>query len=239
MRRYFCYLCFLVPVIGCQPKATDQNQSSTHEPASVPAPATSETSTKQADVLQKDTLNALQDEVTRKPSANGQDDFKAFFQKFEQIIQRQDAAAFNQLISKEHGLYIIDTPGAMPQFNYITDIRTFKRANVEQSPFFSIRETFKNCTLQTVKALPKVNCEGDVEPYEKKGCFVADGSAFQKNDAYKYASLPAEQEKTVAQTQKLVTKTVLHTTSGFKFHFGQVNGQWRVLFIDLMIPCSA
>ncbi|WP_066831754.1 hypothetical protein [Rufibacter ruber] len=226
---------------GCQPNTASRNaETSTAETAS-PAPAapTTAETRQQETVLQQDTLNAVQEEVVKKPTPKAQENFTAFFQNFEAIIKKQDAAAFNQLIDPEHGLYLIDTPGALPQFTHVTDISTFKRADIEQRPFFTIRETFRNCRLEEVKTLPKVTCEGDAAPYEKKGCFVADGSAFRKYNAYQYASLPKEEERKVAQTQLLVNKTVLHTGSGFKFHFGQIKGQWRVLFIDLMTPCSA
>ncbi|GAB2545549.1 hypothetical protein [Rufibacter soli] len=223
-------------LLGCQSNSTTQTPE---KPSPATATQAKSEARRQADVLQKDTLNAVQEEVVRKPSPKAEDDFEKFFKRFEKIIKEQDRVAFNQLIDPELGLYLIDTPGAMPQFTRVTDIATFKRADQQQRPFFTISETFKDCRLKEVKTLPKVTCEGDAEPYSDHGCFVADATAFRKNEAYKYASLSPEEEKTVGQTQLLVQKTVLHTASGFKFHFGQIKGQWKVLFIDLMRPCSA
>ncbi|ALI98467.1 hypothetical protein [Rufibacter tibetensis] len=204
--------------------------------------ATKEEQRQQTDVLTKDTLNALQEEVVRKSpqtTQGNQADFEVFFRKFTQSIQDQDAEAFNSLIDPAHGLHIIQTPGAVPHFTYLINITTFRRADASQQPFFSISEEIKTCDLEEVKTLPTLTCEGGDNNFNRQGCFVAEASTFRKSEAYKYASLPADAELKAAQTQQLVIKTVLHTSSGFRFHFGQINGQWRVLFVDLSVPCSA
>ena len=227
---------FLLALLGCQPQEGAKEKASSKIGTSVPAASPTEIRQEQ-DILQKDTLNAVQEEVVKKPSAVDPADFKEVFQQFNQAIQEGNAQAFHQYIDPVHGLYIIDTPGAMPQFTHVKDIRQYKRF-YQNLPFFTIKEYFKSCDLQAIAVLPKVTCEGE-EPYTQKGCFVADAAAFRKNTAVQYTELPEAQKKTIAQTQLLVDKTVLHTASGFKFHFAQINGHWRVLFIDLMIPCSA
>ncbi|GAA4312597.1 hypothetical protein GCM10023183_31730 [Nibribacter koreensis] len=227
----------MLGLAGCQSKTSTEitapDTATTMDTAANPVAVTDAS----ARVLQQDTLNAVQDEVVKKSSAEELAGFKVMFQAFNQSIQNGDAQAFNQYLDPVHGLYIIDTPGAMPQFTKVTDIRQYKRF-YQNLPFFTIKEYFKRCDLQEIAALPKVTCEGE-EPYTQKGCFVADADAFRKNTAYQYTELPDAEKKTIAQIQLLVDKTVLHTASGFKFHFAQINGQWRVLFIDLMIPCSA
>jgi hypothetical protein len=223
---------------SCQSKTSTETVTSdtatTLDTATAPAVAAGP----EGRVLEKDTLNAVQDEVVKKPSPEEDlASFETMFNQFNQSIQQGDAQAFNQYIDPAHGLYIIDTPGAMPQFTKVSDIRQYKRF-YQDLPFFTIKEYFKSCGLQAIDSLPKVTCEGE-DAYAQKGCFVADAAAFRKNTAVQYTELPAPQKKTIAQTQLLLNKTVLHTPSGFKFHFAQLNGQWRVLFIDLMIPCSA
>ncbi|RNI31591.1 hypothetical protein EFB08_03490 [Rufibacter latericius] len=190
-------------------------------------------------VLEKDTLNALQEEVIRKTSRNKEEAFRVFFSKFAQSIEQQQAEVFNQFIDPELGLYLIESPGAVPHFTFVTDIKTFRRANAQQGSFFTIREAFTDCKLEEVKELPTLTCAGENNNFTRQGCFVADAAVFRKSDAYKYADLPTEEQRRIAQHQAMASKTVLHTGSGFKFHFGQVKGQWRVLFADLMVPCSA
>ncbi|WP_207435178.1 hypothetical protein [Sabulibacter ruber] len=228
----------ILTLAGCQPNSTQEEGSA--EKASTGRRATTRTEEKRQEaVLQKDTLNAVQEEVVRKPAPSSQEEFTAFFDRFERTIQQQDAEAFNQMIDPKQGLYIIESPGAVPQFTHLANISTFKKSGSEQGAFFTIRQKFNQCSLKEVKKLPAVTCEGENNNFEQQGCFLSDGTAFQKNEAYKYAGLPKEEQTKVAQTQLLVQKTVLHTSSGYKFHFGQVEGKWRVLFIDLMVPCSA
>lgn len=230
---------------GCQPQTNNAGTTSASDTVTTTAvsPATSSTPSRQeqqreADMIAKDTLNAVQDEVVRKSSGSADAGFKTFFANFEAIIQRQDAAAFNKLIDPQRGLYTIETTGTMPNFYHIKDIAQHRLSNFNK-PFFSIRETFKNCNLKEVKVFPRVNCEDDTDAYTQKGCFVTDGSEFQQARLHQFASLPEAQNQAIDKTLPLVSKSVLHTASGYKFYFGQVNGQWKVLFINLMTPCSA
>ncbi|QHL87624.1 hypothetical protein GU926_09305 [Nibribacter ruber] len=237
-KTLYAFLLCSLGLAGCQTKTSTETATSGTETTPATTPGSSMRPSPEATVLQQDTLNAVQDETVKKPATgNATSDFGVFFRNFEKTIQQEDAQAFNQYIDPARGLYIIDTPGAMPQFTHVQDIRQYKRF-YQNLPFFTIKEYFKSCDLQPIATLPKVTCEGE-DAYAQKGCFVADAVAFRKNTAVQYTELPAAQKKTIALTQLLVTKTVLHTASGFKFHFAQIEGQWRVLFIDLMIPCSA
>ncbi|MFC6997225.1 hypothetical protein [Rufibacter roseus] len=228
-------------MLGCQPQTNTQGNTTASDTVStVSQPATSTTPSRQeqqrqAEVMAKDTLNAVQEEVVKKTSNAS---FETFFQNFMNIIQRQDAAGFNQLIDAQRGLYTIETTGTMPNFYHIKDISKHRLSNFNK-PFFSIREEIKSCNLKEVKTLPKVNCQGDSDMYTQKGCFVADGSEFQEARIHQFASLPEAENERIDKTLPLISKSVLHTGSGYKFYFGQVNGQWKVLFINLMAPCSA
>jgi hypothetical protein len=167
--------------------------------------------------------------------------FETAFQQFFRAIQQADPRQFNQFIHPEHGLYIYEQPGAVPHFTLVRDISQFERHFQNQS-FFSVRQDLQQCDLERVESLPSLDCEG--EPgnpagYERTGCFLTDGTAFRQNEAYQYAPQPEEEKQQVKQVLPLVQKTVLHTASTHKFHFGYVDGRWYVLFIDLMVPCSA
>lgn len=231
---------------GCQPQSNTQatgRASDTVTTTSTSRPATSSTPSRQeqqreADQKIKEKLGAVQDEIVRKTNRSGDASFKSFFQDFEAIVQRQDAAAFNKLIDAQRGLYTIETTGTMPNYYHVTDIAKHRLANFNK-PFFSIRETFKNCNLEEVKEFPRVNCEDDNDYFNRKGCFLTDGAEFQEARLHQFASLPEAQNQSVEKTLPLVSKSVLHTASGYKFYFGQINGQWKVLFINLMAPCSA
>lgn len=167
--------------------------------------------------------------------------FEKAFLDFQLAVFNEDAQAVNAFIDPEKGVYIIENPGAMPKMTLVKDIWNFKRTFQDQS-FFTIKERLQNCKLKD-EPLPTFNCAGENPNnnagYSKEGCFVADAAVFRKSEYHKYASLPQNEIENIEATLPLVQKTVLQTASSYKFHFGKINGKWRILFIDLMIPCSA
>ncbi len=164
---------------------------------------------------------------------------KAFLD-FQTAVFNEDADGVNQFIDQEHGVYLIENPGAMPKMTNVKDIRKFKR-EFQGLSFFSIKDRLKTCQLRE-EDLPTFNCDGTTDGntgYSKAGCFAADAEEFRKNEIYKYASLPEAEMKSIEATLPLVTKTIVQTSSSYRFHFGYLNNAWKVLFIDLRIPCSA
>jgi len=174
------------------------------------------------------------------PTSSENTNFKKVFARFLAVIQTADADTFNQFIHPDYNLHILEQPGAVPQFTKVTDIYLFKM-HFSAKPFFSIRQELSVCNLQE-EVLPTFNCEGQVNNpagYNKQGCFVADAQAFQKNPAHLYAGLSNSEKQQIAEIKKLLSKTVLHTGTGYQFHWGNIQGQWYVLFIQLITPCSA
>ena len=191
------------------------------------------------EIITDDTLQVIQEETQKK--APEKDAFQEAFQDFLLAIKNEDTTGFNQFINAERGLWIIENPGAMPKMTPVKNILEFKR-EYQDRPFFTINENLDKCNLKEVKTLPKFNCDGVPENevgFEKQGCFVADAEKFKTSNMHKFASLTPEQEQAIEATLPFLTKTVLHTKSAYKFHFGYINNQWKILFIDLMIPCSA
>lgn len=236
MKKSLLLLSFNVLLLlqfGCQPNGTEAAPD-TVSTVNQPATGSRQEQQRKTEIMANDTLNAVQEEVVKKTSTAS---FEGFFQNFIDIVQRQDAAAFNKLIDTQRGLYTIETTGAMPNFYHIKDISKHRLSNFNK-PFFSIREQIKSCNLKEVKTFPRVDCEGD-GMFSQKGCFLADGSEFQQARLHQFASLPEAENQRIDKTLPLVSKSVLHTESGYKFYFGQIDGQWKVLFINLMAPCSA
>ncbi|WP_181307576.1 hypothetical protein [Rufibacter sp. XAAS-G3-1] len=225
----------LLLLASCQPNSSQNNASLKEETGTV-HPSKEH---RQADVLAKDTLNAVQDEVVRKPTVGTTPDFEVFFEKFKRTAEQQDTKEFNSCIDPKTGLYIIDAPGAVPRFTYLKDISRYEHPHTQERAFSITKGIFRNCDLEAVQTLPTLTCQGDDDNFARRGCFVADAVAFRESEAPKFAGLSTQEENNAAQTQLLVNKTVLHTKSGFKFHFGRIKGNWRVLFIDLTVPCSA
>ncbi len=189
-------------------------------------------------------LEEVQEEHERRNSTPGLDTigFESAFTLFLQALQLADTAALNQYIHPDYGLWVIEQPGAMPKMTYVTDIRDFKREFQDRS-FFTVREEVTSCDLQE-EAWPSFDCanlnyDKGQSGYSKDGCFVGPPNKFRTSGYWDYASLSNDEVQRVKASLPLLHKSVLHTATSFEFHFGQVDGQWRLLFTKLIHPCSA
>jgi hypothetical protein len=189
-------------------------------------------------------LEEVQEEHQRRNTTSGLDgiNFETAFAIFLEALQTSDTTTINQFIHPDYGLWIIEQPGAMPKMTLVTDIRQFKREFQDRS-FFTVREEVKTCDLQE-EAWPAFDCadmnyDAGESGYSKDGCFVWQPDKFQKSGYWDYASLKDTDIQRIQSSLSLLQRSVLHTPTSFEFHFGQVDGQWRLLFAKLIYPCSA
>lgn len=178
----------------------------------------------------------------QQPITSDSANFKAAFERFFTAIKTSDTATINQFIHPTSGLWIIEQPGAMPKMSYVTNISHFKR-EFQGRHFFTIKEEVKTCNLQQ-EPWPTFDCadmnyDAGQSGYSKDGCFVAGPGKFVKSGYWNYADLPAHQIKQIEATLPHVQQSVLHTATSFEFHFGFIEGTWRLLFVKLIYPCSA
>ena len=189
-------------------------------------------------------LEKVQDEHIRRENAPSQDSlsFEQAFSLFLSALQTADTSVVNQFIHPDNGLWIIEQPGAMPKMTRVADVREFRREFQDRS-FFTIREEVKTCDLRE-EAWPTFDCadmnyDQGQSGYSKDGCFVSDAAKFQKSGYWDYANLSDTDIKLIKTSLPLLQRSVLHTATSFEFHFGAVDGQWRLLFAKLIYPCSA
>lgn len=168
--------------------------------------------------------------------------FGTTFTDFLAALQTSDTASINQFIHPKYGLWIIEQPGAMPKMTHVTVISDFKREYQNKS-FFTIAEEVKTCHL-TAEVWPAFDCgemnyEAGKSGYSKDGCFVAGPAKFRQSGYWDYASLSDTEITRIKTALPHIQKSVLHTATSFEFHFGYIDGSWRLLFTKLIYPCSA
>ena len=191
-----------------------------------------------------DSLEAVQEEPHRKNNNPDPDtlSFNVAFSQFFTAIQASDTATIDQFIHPKYGLWVIEQPGALPKMTYVTNITNFRREYQDRS-FFTVREEVKECDLKE-EVWPTFDCadmdyEKKTSGYTKDGCFVSGPGKFQKTGYWDYASLSDSEIASIKSTLPFVQRSVLHTATSFEFHFGYIDGHWRLLFTKLIYPCSA
>ncbi|MCC9136794.1 hypothetical protein ACFSKU_10180 [Pontibacter silvestris] len=189
-----------------------------------------------------DSLQAVQEEPQHKGNRQTTDttDVKAAFKKFFATLQASDTVRLNELIHPGEGVWVIEQPGAVPQMTHLQDITQFKR-HFKSRSFFTVADEIQQCILQE-ENWPTFDCadmDGCNSGYSKDGCFIFDPTKFQQSGYWNYAGLSDKQVQRVKSTLPLLQKSVLHTRTSFEFHFGVVDGHWRLLFAKLIYPCSA
>ncbi len=169
-------------------------------------------------------------------------DFTIAFALFTDALRSENTAALNTFIDRQSGFWLIEQPGAVPAYTHYTSVQEVKRS-YQQLPFTSINQEISTCHLQHRETLPGFDCgvmDGNASGYTEDGCFYTHNTtSFRNTTMWQYASLTEQQGQEVQKLQQQVTRTVLHTASNFRFHFGYLQGHWRLLFADLRIPCSA
>ena len=197
-----------------------------------------------AEAKEPESLEEVQEEHQRRAGIPGQDTmhFGTAFALFLKALHTSDTTTLNEFIHPDYGVWIIEQPGAVPKMTFVTDIRKFKREFQGRS-FFTLGKEVKECNL-LAEPWPTFDCadmnyEKGHSGYSKDGCFVWQPDKFRQSGYWDYASLSDLDKKRVKASLPYLQKSVLHTPTSFEFHFGYLEGHWRLLFAKLIYPCSA
>ena len=161
-------------------------------------------------------------------------EFLTFYQKFSTAISNTDVISFNECMDANFGLYLIESPGAIPYVSKVYDISKFKSKS-NNNNFFEF--TFNKITNTPIfEDLPKVVCEK--EAYDKRGCFAQFINPLYENQLWKYSDLNEKELQPIEKLASLVKITVINTYN-YTFYFTFIDKKWCISFIDLRIPCQA
>ena len=163
----------------------------------------------------------------------------------EGALRGHDAEVLNQLIDPEFGLWILEQPGAVPLVTRVADVGAFHRS-YQNLPLFSLEKQLMTCPqLQNLARLPEADCALQTRQnagFARQGCFAGPATVFRALNFWGSATVQGGTAAQGQAAQGRTVRTVLQTRTGFRFHFAKsagVGGRWRLIFMDLRVPCSA
>jgi hypothetical protein len=229
--RYFLYGVLILGLTGCDSGRPAEETAQPGRPVPV-VPA-----------LPADTSSAVARRLTPPPPLSVDTLVADAWAQLQRALRQHNAAQLNQLIAPETGLWLVEQPGATLTITRVAAGTAFRRAYLH-SPLAELAPRLVPCALlQAVAQLPEVDCGEQTNGrsgFARDGCFAGPATAFQEMDLWPAAVVKGG---TVAQgraAQQSIGRTVLHTRTGFRFHFARVpgtGGRWRLVFIDLRSPC--
>lgn len=190
-------------------------------------------------VSQKDSVSE-RDSVKRMmqenlPPSSDIKQFNWFYSAFAQAATTGDDSLFNVVIHPSHGLWIIHSEGAMPNFTRVMKIADYKNAIGKGLLPFD-RNAMMNVPKE--ESLPKVDCNSK-SFYDKTGCFTQMQNSFAQEKIWLNAGLGADKDKEISELASTIMRTVVNTENHYKFYFSYINGSWYLTFIDVRTPCDA
>ena len=138
------------------------------------------------------------------------------------VVKGITISNINQFINPESGLWLIQTPGAVPNMTNTSQVD--KNFPVDFS-------SAKN------EELPKVNCDAK-SFWTKEGCFVQQVNNFKDEKIWTYCGLKKEDEAKIEKLAQAVSLTVINTSLHARYYFSQINEKWCLVFVDLRRPCA-
>ncbi|OFY90874.1 MAG: hypothetical protein A3K10_17425 [Bacteroidetes bacterium RIFCSPLOWO2_12_FULL_31_6] len=189
--------------------------------------------------LDSTSIKNSEDSQVNSPNSNqriaaSNKEFLTFYEKFSTAISKKNATNFNECMDSNFGLYVIESPGALPIISKVYDISKFKSKN-NNNNFFEL--AFNNISSTPIfDELPKVVCEETI--YDKNGCFASSINALQESQLLNYSDLNEKEIQAITKLASLVNLTVINTNN-YTFYFSFIENKWSISFIDLRIPCQA
>ncbi|MBF9238040.1 hypothetical protein I2I05_11605 [Hymenobacter sp. BT683] len=163
--------------------------------------------------------------------------------RLQTALRRHDTAQLNQLIDPALGLWVVEDGATGLVITRVAAGAAFRQAYA-RVPLQSVERQLQPCSaLLAVPQFPDIDCgerRNGRSGYERDGCFGGPATDFKALDLWSRTRL---KDGTLAQgqaAQARVGRTVLHTRSGFRFHFAKRPGnagRWYLVFVDLRTPC--
>ncbi|GAB2849282.1 hypothetical protein [Hymenobacter ruber] len=163
--------------------------------------------------------------------------------RLQTALQRHDAAQLNPLIDPALGLWVVADGDTGVVITRVAAGAALRKA-IAREPLLRLEHRLSACAaLLAVAQFPEIDC-GEYghgrSGFARDGCFAGPAADFQALDMWSRARLVGGTAAQGRAAQARVGRTVLHTRSGWRFHFAQApgaGGRWYLVFVDLRAPC--
>jgi hypothetical protein len=165
--------------------------------------------------------------------------FKAFFSSFQKSFLKNDPKALDAFIDQEAGLYIFESHGAMPEMRRITSFSQYKVDSATRPLLKPGLDAM--CTL-SFKVYPAFSCDTYSEKnsgYMEDGCFAGPGEQLLNSKILDHVERPAAEVAAAKKQAAKVHFLVLQTRTHRMYYFGRSGNSWKLIFLNVIEPCSA
>ncbi len=184
---------------------------------------------------------------------SGNEDFLKLFEKFKTDFNSKNISALNEYIDPNHGLFILDNPGAFINGYYFSTFDPVLNSE-RKTDLYRLKNTAINCE-PAEGILPQFNCEGDKEGWDKEGCYFNNTPEKNiKSRIYGYAdesgNFGFDGDGNENGTYKIIREKLDRSSDKFEYsfyttdsnmglYFEERDGKFYLLMIDLVTPCDA
>lgn len=181
------------------------------------------------------------------------DIFLKQFEKFKTVFNSKDISGLNEYINPEYGFFVLDNPVSFGVNAYHFNSFDTIFNNSEEWHLYKIKKIEIHCKPKKGK-LPVYGCEEDENHgWNKEGCFY--NNDFENNQLSEIYSFIERTGSFTVYGEENYNETLIKakfkenadqiysvfysTEFEVGLYFGEINGKFYLLMIDLVSPCSA
>lgn len=170
--------------------------------------------------------------------------FQDVANEFIVAFDNKDLTSIEKYIDPKSGFFVIDNPGAFIIVEYFTSFNQIAMLDSEYGIGY-LNHMRTGCRQFVDGSVPVYSC--DEERWNTTGCFTGKSNSpglsrlflnllqFELLDQFGYDN----QITRAREIDSQITHFIYSTDASVGFYFGKIDGNWRLLCIDKVVPCSA
>lgn len=172
--------------------------------------------------------------------------FNEFLERFIAAFNEKNSAEIDKCINTEFGFFVLDNPGAFVIAEHFKSFDDIMKLDGEYNIGY-LKVCKVDCKF-TKGTIPVYNCGNEeMEGWNKNGCYYDDKQSLSITGVFKKMlefnlgdPLVIGKDMELAEkSENYVTQLAYSTEGSIGFYFGVIDGDWRLICIDKITPCSA